>query len=115
MGDIFSLKDKVIIVTGATGVLGASFIEAIAAAGAIVGVLGRNEKLAHERADAINRKGGKAIALIADVMRVEDLEVANQQVLHEFGRIDGLVNGAGGNRPGGVLQPGADIFDLKIE
>ena len=47
--DNFSLKGKVIVVTGATGVLGLSFINAIAHAGGIVGVLGRNEKVANER------------------------------------------------------------------
>ena len=46
--DIFSLKGKVIVVTGATGVLGHSFIKALSAAGAAVGVMGRNEKVANE-------------------------------------------------------------------
>ena len=62
----FSLAGKVIVVTGGTGVLGGAFVEAIAAAGGIVGILGRNEKIANERANAINQKGGQALALIAD-------------------------------------------------
>ena len=60
----FSLKDKVIVVTGATGVLGHSFINALAEEGAKVGVLGRNEKVANERVDEILNSGGKAITLI---------------------------------------------------
>jgi NAD(P)-dependent dehydrogenase (short-subunit alcohol dehydrogenase family) len=67
MGD-FSLTDKVILVTGGTGILGDAFIKGIVQAGGTVGILGRNQKIAAERADAVNAGGGKAIALIADVL-----------------------------------------------
>lgn len=111
----FSLEGKVIIVTGGTGILGSSFISAIAEAGGIVGILGRNKDVAEERAEVINSQGGKAIALIADVMKEEQLIAAKNRIWDEFGRIDGLVNGAGGNMPGGVLQPGADIFNMSTD
>ena len=112
MSDIFSLKDKVIIVTGGTGILGHSFVNGIADAGGAVGILGRNQSVAEERAEAIKANGGKAIALIADAMDREQLIVAKNKVLEAFGRIDGLVNGAGGNMPQGVLQPDEDIFKI---
>ena len=114
MNEEFSLKDKVIIVTGGTGVLGEAFIHGIANAGGIVGILGRNEKVANERADSIIAKGGKAIALIADVTIKGQLEKAKEKILHSFGKIDGLVNAAGGNIPGAVVQPGEDIFKLNM-
>lgn len=110
----FSLHEKVIIVTGATGILGKSFTEAVVEAGGTVGILGRNKALAEERAEAICAQGGKAIALVADVMNEAQLQAAKQQVLDKFGRIDGLVNGAGGNMPEGVLEEGDDIFKLNI-
>lgn len=113
--DNFSLKDKVIIVTGGTGILGAAFIQGIVSAGGIVGILGRNEKVAKERADTINASGGKALALVADVMKEDELLAARDKVLAEFGRIDGLVNGAGGNMPGGIVQPDASVFKLNME
>jgi NAD(P)-dependent dehydrogenase (short-subunit alcohol dehydrogenase family) len=111
----FSLKDKVIIVTGGTGILGKAFVEAIVEAGGTVGVLGRNEKVANERVEAIKAKGGRAVALIADVMDVEQLQAAKEKILKEFGKIDGLVNAAGGNMPEGVLQPDEDIFTMNLE
>ncbi|RYE12495.1 MAG: SDR family oxidoreductase [Sphingobacteriales bacterium] len=111
----FSLKNKVIIVTGGTGILGDAFIKGIAAAGGIVGVLGRNETVANERANAVIASGGKAIALIADVLKQSDLIAAREKTLNAFGRIDGLVNGAGGNMPGGIVQPGDDIFKMNLE
>jgi NAD(P)-dependent dehydrogenase (short-subunit alcohol dehydrogenase family) len=115
MENAFSLKNKVIVVTGGTGILGNSFVTGIVEAGGIVGILGRNEAIAKERAEAINRKGGKALALVADALDKEQLVVAKDRMVRAFGRIDGLVNGAGGNMPEGVLQPGEDIFKMNLD
>jgi NAD(P)-dependent dehydrogenase (short-subunit alcohol dehydrogenase family) len=113
--NIYSLKDKVIVVTGGTGILGNSFVNGIVDAGGTVGILGRNKAIADEMADAINKNGGKAIALIADVLNEKELNAANEQILDKFGRVDGLVNGAGGNMPQGVLQPDEDIFKMNLD
>src|SRR5260221_5421131 len=115
MANDFSLSGKVIIVTGGTGILGNSFVNGIVEAGGTVGILGRNKELAEERAELINSKGGKAIALVADVLKADDLMIAKNKILDAFGRIDGLVNGAGGNMPQGVLQPEEDIFNMNLE
>ena len=111
----FSLKDKVIIVTGGTGILGNSFVDAIVEAGGQVGILGRKKDIAEERAEAINKKGGNALALVADDLDEKQLTEARDKALKHFGKIDGLVNGAGGNMPEGVLLPGDDIFKMKID
>ena len=111
----FTLEGKVIIVTGATGVLGEAFVNGIAAAGGIVGVLGRNEKVANERAESIIKNGGEAIALIADVTIESDLIKARDLVLSKYGKIDGLVNAAGGNMPDAVIQSDQDIFKLNMD
>jgi NAD(P)-dependent dehydrogenase (short-subunit alcohol dehydrogenase family) len=114
MSDSFSLKNKSFIVTGGTGVLGKSFVEAIASAGGNIGILGRNKMLAEERAHAVIAAGGNAIALVADITREEELIQANEEMLSCFGRIDGLVNGAGGNIPEAVVQPNSDIFSIDL-
>jgi NAD(P)-dependent dehydrogenase (short-subunit alcohol dehydrogenase family) len=111
----FSLKDKVIIVTGGTGILGNSFVNAIVEAGGAVGILGRKAEVAEERAEAINKQGGKAIALVADAMDEQQLQQAKEKILKAFGKVDGLVNAAGGNMPDGVLQPDEDIFSMKVD
>ncbi|QDA62621.1 SDR family oxidoreductase [Hymenobacter jejuensis] len=110
----FSLREKVIVVTGGTGILGDSFVNGIVAAGGAVGILGRNAEVAHARADAITRQGGRAVALVADVLQEAELVAARELLLSTFGRIDGLVNGAGGNAPDGVLDPAEDVFKLNI-
>ncbi len=114
MENAYSLKDKVIVVTGGTGILGNSFVNAIVEAGGIVGIMGRNKEIAEKRADDINSNGGQAIALVADVLDEDQLQQSLNLILNEFGRVDGLVNGAGGNMPEGVLQPSDDIFSMNI-
>jgi len=115
MDNQFSLKGKVIVVTGGTGIIGKSFIKGIVVAGGTVGILGRNEKVANERAEEVNKNGGKAIALIADVLDENALEAAKDKILAAFGRIDGLVNAAGGNIPEAIIQKDDDIFGMNID
>ncbi|MES2882553.1 MAG: SDR family oxidoreductase, partial [Bacteroidota bacterium] len=68
-----------------------------------------------ERAAAINAAGGNALALVADVLHEDELLAAKEKALQHFGKIDGLVNAAGGNMPEGVLQPTEDIFSMKMD
>ncbi|MGI4875436.1 MAG: SDR family oxidoreductase [Janthinobacterium lividum] len=111
----FSLQDKVVVITGATGVLGAAFSLAVAEAGAKVVLMGRNAERAEARAAAIRAVGGEALIILADVLDRAQLEAARDTILHTWGRIDGLVNAAGGNMPGATVGPNQDLFDLDIE
>jgi NAD(P)-dependent dehydrogenase (short-subunit alcohol dehydrogenase family) len=112
--DLFSLKDRVVIVTGGTGILGNAFVNAVVEAGGKVVILGRNQKVAEERAAAINANGGSAIGVVADVLDEQQLHNAKETILNAFGKIDGLVNAAGGNIPEGVLQPDEDLFKMNV-
>ena len=111
----FTLDGKVIVVTGATGSIGKSFIEGIASAGGTVGILGRNRRIAEERATSINLNGGKAIALCADVTNRHDLSNARRLLLDTYGRIDGVVNAAGTSFAEDGTGGGDEIFGLHIE
>lgn len=111
----FSLGEKVIVVTGATGILGEAFVNSLSDAGARVALLGRNEDVGNERVAAIREKGKEALFLRADVLSREDLLAASDAVLKEWGKIDGLVNAAGGNIPEAVIAPGADLFEMNID
>lgn len=112
--DSFSLHGKVVVVTGGTGILGEAFLAGIVEAGGTVGILGRNEAVAEERAAAINGQGGQALALVADVLDEGQLQAACQLMMDTFGQIDGLVNAAGGNAPDGVLAPDTDVFQMDL-
>jgi NAD(P)-dependent dehydrogenase (short-subunit alcohol dehydrogenase family) len=109
------LQDKVIIVTGGTGVLGYTMNKALADAGAIVCIIGRNESVAQQRADEILHHGGRSSAYKADVLQKDQLTQVCRQILDKYGKIDGLVNAAGGNMPGAVVQPDDDLFNLDMD
>lgn len=110
----FSLRGKVVVVTGATGVLGEALSLAVAEAGARVAVLGRHAGRAAARVAAIRAAGGQALAVLADVLDPGQMQAACDQVLAAWGRVDGLVNAAGGNLPGATVGPEQDVFDLSI-
>jgi NAD(P)-dependent dehydrogenase (short-subunit alcohol dehydrogenase family) len=111
----FSLDEQVAIVTGATGVLGGAMAHGLAQAGARVGVLGRRVERAEELAAAIRDAGGDALALPADVLDTAQLERARAALLERWGRIDILVNAAGGNVPAATLAPGKSFFELPAD
>lgn len=112
---LFSLQNKVIVITGATGVLGESFVQGVADMGGRVVLLGRNEQVGSERADQLTRNGSDAIFVQADVLSKTELLKARDIVLQKYGRIDGLVNAAGGNVPEAVIGPDNDIFDIDVD
>lgn len=112
--DTFSLKGKVIVVTGGTGVLGESFIKAIAEAGGKVAVLGRNKEKADERVEMVKQLGSEAIAVVANVLDEQDVIRAKNEILAHFGTIDGLVNAAGGNIPGSTIGPDDNLFESNV-
>ena len=90
----FGLEDRVAIVSGASGVLGGAIARGLAAAGAQVGLLARRR----DRLDALAATlGGRTLALRADVLDAGQLHRARAELLDRFGRVDILVNAAGGN------------------
>lgn len=113
--NLFTLRSKVAVVTGGTGVLGSAMCKALANAGAAVVILGRRKEAADQLAQEIVTKGGNAIGISADVLNKDQLITARENILKKFGRIHILVNGAGGNLPGAVVMPDKTIFDLKID
>jgi len=112
---LFSLQDKVIVVTGGTGILGKAFIEGIVSFGGTAVIVGRNEEEGNKRAAEINANGGKALFIKGNVLDEKDMEKVRDITLEKFGSIDGLVNGAGGIMPQGVIQPDQDVFDMNID
>ena len=112
---MFSVDKKVIIITGATGVLGGAFLHSLNDAGAKLVLIGRNKEVAEQRAAQLNNSGGDAIAVIADVLDMAQLHSGLEMIRDRFGRIDGLINAAGGNIKEAVLEPTDDIFSLNID
>jgi NAD(P)-dependent dehydrogenase (short-subunit alcohol dehydrogenase family) len=91
------LAGKTAIVTGGYGVLGASLASGLAASGVRVAILGRRRDAAEALAEEIRAAGGDASVLVADVLDETQLRDARDEALRAWGRIDILVNTAGGN------------------
>ena len=110
----FTLAGRVAVVTGGYGVLGGAIAAGLARAGAAVAILGRRREAADAKAAAIRGDGGDASVLIADVLDEGQLAGARDQLLEARGRVDILVNAAGGN----VARARSDnrpAFDVPVD
>ncbi len=112
MTDIFNIKDKVVAITGGAGILGSEMARSLAYKGAKIGVLDIDMSKAQTIAESINSKGGTAIAVEANVLKKDSLEQARDTVLSKFGKIDVLINGAGGNKKEATTGDDMKFFDI---
>jgi NAD(P)-dependent dehydrogenase (short-subunit alcohol dehydrogenase family) len=115
MDSLFSVKDKVVAITGGGGVLCGTMAKALAEAGAKVAVLDLFEPAATKIADEIKAKGGTAIPVVCNVLDKPSIEQACKKVTAEFGRVDVLINGAGGNKKEATTSPQMPFFDLPAD
>lgn len=115
VNNLFDIRDKVIVITGGYGVLGTSFSKYLASQGAIVIILGRDEKKGQSLVEEIKESGGRSFFMISDVRDEEVLIQNRDEIISKYGRIDVLINAAGGNMPGATIAPNKNIFDLNLE
>lgn len=115
MNELFSVKDQVVVITGGTGVLGACIGEYLALQGAKVVLAGRRREEGERLVAEIKAKGGEAMFLVTDVMNAAVLQDNCDEIMKRYGRVDALLNAAGGNMPGATIAPGSTFFDVKIE
>ena len=107
------LSGKVAVVTGGGGILCSGFAKVIAKCGAKVAILDLNGDAANKVADEINADGGTAIGVPTNVLEKESLENAKKTINEKHGRIDILLNGAGGNNPKGTTSK--DYYEIGDE
>lgn len=114
---LFDLSGRAIVITGATGALAGSAATYLAGCGCRLGLLGRNASKLADLAGAIRTQapGADCLELVADVLDRPALEAARQKVLEKWGKIDGLLNAAGGNMPGATILPDQSVFDLQFD
>lgn len=113
----YDFTGKTIAITGGGGVLCGEMARALYACGANVALLDYNLQAAQRMAESLSTEpgSGKALAVQANVLEVESIKAAVDQVLTEFGKIDGLINGAGGNKPDATTNPEKSFFDLSVD
>lgn len=115
MIDLFDINDNATVITGGTGVLGRTIAKYLALNGAIVIILGRKEDIGNEIVSDIRKSGGRCEFLKTDVMNQQVVEQNCKEILVKYGRINTLLNAAGGNMSGATIPPNKTIFDLSAE
>jgi NAD(P)-dependent dehydrogenase (short-subunit alcohol dehydrogenase family) len=113
MNNLFDIKGNVTVITGGTGVLGRAIAKYLALNGAKVVILGRKEDVGNQIAADIRAEGGECEFMKTDVLNVEVVRKNCEDILAKYGRVDTLLNAAGGNMPGATIPPDKTIFDLQ--
>lgn len=114
----YDFTGRTIVITGGTGVLCGAMAKALAGCGANVAILARSAEKGEALLAEIQAESsgpGRALIVAGDVLKPETLQEATRVVLDEFGRIDGLINGAGGNSPQATTRPDLTFFNLPEE
>ena len=115
MNKLFDITGKVVVITGGTGILGKAIARYLALEGAKVVILGRRAEAGNAIVADIKAAGGEAMFLTTDVMKQEVLEQNLADIVAAYGRVDSLLNAAGGNMPVATIAPDGTFFDLKPE
>ncbi len=115
IADLYDFSGRTIVITGGTGVLGSEMSRALVGCGAGVAILGRDMDLAGRIVQSFPASAGKAIAVYADVLQKDLLEKAAEKIIETFGRIDCLINCAGGNNARATTSPQQSFFDLPAD
>ena len=113
MNNLFDIKGNVTVITGGTGVLGRAIAKYLALNGARVIIMGRKEDVGNQIAADIRAEGGECEFMKTDVLNVEVVRKNCKDILAKYGRVDTLLNAAGGNMPGATIPPDKTIFDLQ--
>lgn len=109
------LRHHTAVITGGAGVLCAALCKALAEAGASVAILDLNEKAAQDLAVEIKSNGGIASGFGCNVLDKANMEAVAGEVIAEFGHVDILINGAGGNKPQATTSQDLKFFDLPAD
>jgi NAD(P)-dependent dehydrogenase (short-subunit alcohol dehydrogenase family) len=112
---MYDLTGKSIVITGGAGVIGGEIACALVGCGASVAIMDRDPALADRLIERLETSVGRAIIVYGDVLDHDTLEETAREVLTTFGRIDCLINAAGGNHPRASTGPDHSFFDLLPE
>lgn len=112
--ELLEMKGNVALVTGGAGVLGSGMAKLLAQHGVIVGIMDLTIEGAEAAVKDIKNEGGEAFAVAANVLNKEELIKIRDFIIEKYGRLDILINAAGGNMPGATISPDQAIYDMQL-
>jgi len=113
--NIFTIKDKVIVITGGSGAMGGSMAQYLLKEGARVALLGLHQERVAKRVTELEKTSPHVMGFAGNVLDKKWLGEVCTSILKKWGKIDGLINAAGGNMPGATIGTDQTIFDLNME
>jgi NAD(P)-dependent dehydrogenase (short-subunit alcohol dehydrogenase family) len=113
--EMYDFTGKVVVITGGTGVLGGEIALALAGCGAQLAILDLNLAPGQALLERMGADASRAALFECNVLNKESVEASAADVLARFGRIDCLINGAGGNKPAATTGPQTKFFDLPAD
>lgn len=114
MKNLFDIAGKVAVITGGSGVLGSNIAEGFLRAGAKVIILGAHQERVDAALERLKTVSPEVKGTVCNVLNMESLRAVKDDVLAQWGRVDILVNAAGGNIPGATLTVDQNIFDMEV-
>ena len=112
---MYSIKGKVAVITGAAGVLGGSLARHFASQGADVVALVHRPEQVEPVEEELKSIGGNPCAFACNVMDVETVKEIAVKAVERYGKVDALINVAGGNVAGANVMPDQNFWDMKLE
>jgi NAD(P)-dependent dehydrogenase (short-subunit alcohol dehydrogenase family) len=108
----YDFSNRVVVVTGGAGILGGEIACTLAGCNASVAIIDRAPEQAERFMPRLNLSKGRSMVVEGDVLQKDSMELAAQKIIAEWGKIDCLVNAAGGNNPGATTGSEKSFFDL---
>ncbi len=112
---LLDVSGKVVVITGGSGTIFREVGRGLAERGATVALLYHTHAAVQSLAEQIREDGGSAIAVECDVLDADSIQTMLARVIEGFGKVDALINGAGGNRAGATVSQGGAFADLPLD
>lgn len=113
--NLFNVEQKVILITGGGGVLGGQMAEYLLGNGATIIILDYKDEIVDTAVEKLKKVSDNIAGFVCNVMEEESLQAVSETIMKQFGKIDVLINAAGGNMPGATIGENQTIFDVNID
>lgn len=114
MNSLFTIEEKVVVITGGVGVLGGSLATYLAQQGAKIAILSRNQQNIDIKVNELKKIHSGILGFSCDVLNETQITEVKDEIVSLWGQIDVLINAAGGNMPGATIGVDQTVFDLDM-